>query len=154
VRLSKPAVASLVVAGFVVGTSLAVVYADAYQDRHMLMEEINDAMKPLGAIAKKQAPFDPAVVKTSATTIADNLKKAHELFPAGSDGGESRAKPEIWTDRAGFDKQMKDAQAAAVALQSVKEEAAFLPALRTLGGSCKSCHEMYRLPEKNPPEKK
>ena len=153
-RLSKPAVASLVVAGCLIGTSLAVVYADAYQDRHMLMEGINDAMKPLGAIAKKQAPFDAAVVKANATTIADNLKQAHELFPPGSDGGESRAKPEIWTDRAGFDKQMKDAQAAAVSLSSVTEEAAFLPALRTLGGSCKSCHDMYRLPEKNAPEKK
>ncbi len=153
-RLSKPAVASLVVAGFVVGTSLAVVYADAYQDRHMLMEGINDAMKPLGAIAKKQAPFDAAVVTASATTIAENLKKAHALFPAGSDGGESRAKPEIWSDRAGFDKEMKDAQAAAVALSSVKEEAGFLPALKSLGGSCKSCHDMYRLPEKNQAEKK
>ena len=153
-RLSKPAVASLAVAGLVAGASLAVVYADAYQDRHMLMEGINDAMKPLGAIAKKQAPFDAAVVKANATTIADNLKQAHELFPPGSDGGESRAKPEIWTDRAGFDKQMKDAQAAAVSLASVTEEAAFLPALRTLGGNCKSCHDMYRLPEKNAPEKK
>ena len=68
-RLSKPAVASLVVAGLVVGTSLAVVYADAYQDRHMLMEGINDAMKPLGAIAKKQAPFDAAVVNKNAALI-------------------------------------------------------------------------------------
>jgi cytochrome c556 len=154
VRLSKPVVGALVVGGFVVGGSLAVVYADAYQDRHMLMEGINDAMKPLGAIAKKQAPFDAEVVKANATTIAENLKKAHGLFPAGSGGGESRAKPGIWTDREGFDQQMKDAQAAAVALSSVKEEAAFLPALRTLGGSCKNCHDMYRLPEKNPPEKK
>jgi cytochrome c556 len=154
VRLSKPAVASLVVAGSVVGASLAVVHADAYQDRHMLMEGINDAMKPLAAIAKKQAPFDAQVVKANATTVAGNLKKAHGLFPPGSGGGESLAKPEIWTDREGFDQQMKDAQAAAVALQSVKDEAAFLPALRTLGGSCKSCHDMYRLPPKNPPEKK
>ena len=153
-RLSKPLVASLVVAGLVLGTSLAVVYADAYEDRHMLMEGINDAMKPLGAMARKQAPFDAAVVQASATTIAENLKKAHDLFPAGSGGGESRAKPEVWTDREGFDKQMKDAQAAAVALQSVKEEAAFLPSLRMLGGNCKSCHDMYRLPDKNAPEKK
>jgi cytochrome c556 len=154
VRLSKPAVASLVGAGIVVGASLAVVYADAYQDRHMLMEGINDAMKPLAAIAKKQAPFDAQVVKANATTVAENLKKAHGFFPPGSGGAESLAKPEIWTDREGFDRQMKDAQAAAVALQSVKDEAAFLPALRTLGGSCKSCHDMYRLPPKNPPEKK
>jgi cytochrome c556 len=148
VRLSKPAVASLVVAGLVLGASLAVVAADAFHDRHMAMEQINDAMKPLAAIAKKQTPFDAAVVKTNATTIADNLKKAHGLFPAGSGGGESRAKPEIWTDAEGFDTQMKEAHAAAVALQSVKDEAAFAPALGALGSKCKSCHDMYRLPEK------
>jgi cytochrome c556 len=139
-------VASIVVAGLVVGTSLAVVYADAYEDRHMLMEGINDAMKPLGAIAKKQAPFDAAVVKANATTIADNLKKASTLFPAGSGGGESRAKAEIWTDAAGFAKTMKDAQAAAVALQSVADEASYRPALGALGASCKACHDKYRLP--------
>ena len=146
--LSKQVVASLAVSGLVLGASLAVLAADAFQDRHMAMEEINDAMKALGAIAKKQAPFDAAVVKTNATTIADNLKLASTLFPPGSGGGESLAKPEIWTDAAIFGKTMKDAQAAAVALQSVSDEAAFGPALRALGGNCKACHEKYRLPPK------
>ena len=146
-RLSKLAVASLAVAGIVLGASLAVLAADAFHDRHMAMEAVGDAMKPLGTIAKKQAPFDAAVVKASATTIADNLKKAATLFPAGSGGGESKAKPEIWTDAAGFEKGMKDAHAAAVALQSVKDEAAFGPALGAVGASCKSCHDKYRLPK-------
>jgi len=148
VRLSKPAVASLVVAGLVLGASLAVVAADAFQDRHMAMESVNDAAKPLFDMAKKAVPFDAAVVKANATTIADNLKNAATLFPAGSGGGDSRAKPEIWTDAAGFEKGMKDAHAAAVALQAVKDEAAFGPALSALGGSCKSCHDKYRLPKK------
>jgi cytochrome c556 len=43
---------------------------------------------------------------------------------------------------------MKDAQAAAVALQAVKDEAAFAPALGALGARCKSCHDKFRLPEK------
>jgi cytochrome c556 len=141
-------VASLAVSASVLGASLAVLAADAFQDRHMAMEEVNDAMKALGAIAKKQAPFDAAVVKANATTIADNLKLASTLFPAGSGGGDSRAKPEIWTDAAGFEKTMKDAQAAAVALQSVPDEAAFGPALGALGGNCKACHDKYRLPPK------
>lgn len=146
-RLSKQAVASLVVALSVGGAAVAVIAADAFHDRHMAMEAVNDAMKPLGAIAKKQAPFDAAVVKASATTIADNLKKAQALFPAGSGGGESRAKAEIWTDAAGFEKGMKDAHSAAVALQSVSDEAAFAPALGALGSTCKSCHDKYRLPK-------
>jgi len=132
--------------GLVLGAGLAVVAADAFHDRHMTMEGIGDAMKPLAAIAKKEAPFDGAVVKANATTIADNLKKAATLFPAGSGGGESRAKPEIWTDTAGFDKALKDAHAAAVALQAVKDEAAYGAAFRALGSSCKSCHDKYRLP--------
>jgi cytochrome c556 len=139
-------VASLVVAGLILGASLAVVANDAFHDRHMAMEQIGDAMKPLGAIAKKQAPFDAAVVKAKATTIADNLKTAQALFPTGSGGGDSKARPEIWTDAAGFEKAMKDAHAAAVALQAVKEEAAFGPALGALGASCKACHDKYRLP--------
>jgi len=147
VRISKQAVASLVVALSVGGAAVAVIAADAFQDRHMAMEAVGDAMKSLGAMAKKAAPFDAAVVKASATTIADNLKKAQGLFPAGSGGGESRAKPEIWSDAAGFEKGMKDAQAAAVALQSVSDEAAYGPALGALGGSCKSCHDKYRIPK-------
>jgi cytochrome c556 len=147
VRISKQAVGSLVVAVAVGGAAVAVIAADAFQDRHMAMEAVGDAMKPLGAMAKKAAPFDAAVVKASATTIADNLKKAQGLFPAGSGGGESRAKPEVWTDAAGFEKGMKDGYAAAVALQSVSDEAAFGPALGALGGSCKSCHDKYRIPK-------
>ena len=146
-RLWKPEVAAIVVAGVVLGASLAVVAADAFHDRRAAMEAVGDAMKPLGAIAKKQAPFDAAVVKANATTIADNLKKASTLFPAGSGGGESRAKAEIWTDTAGFEKGMKEAHAAAVALQSVSDEAAYGPALGALGSTCKSCHDKYRLPK-------
>jgi len=147
VRISKQYVASLVVALSLGAAAAVAIAADAYQDRHMAMEAVGDAMKPLGAMAKKAAPFDAAVVKASATTIADNLKKAQGLFPAGSSGGESRAKPEIWTDAAGFEKGMKDATAAAVALQSVSDEAAFGPALGALGGNCKSCHDKYRIPK-------
>ena len=146
-RLSKHAVASLVVALSVGGAAVAVIAADAFHDRHMAMESVGDAMKALGAIAKKEAPFDAAVVKKNATTIADNLKKAAALFPAGSGGGESMAKPEVWTDAAGFDKAMKDAHAAAVALQAVSDEAAYRPALGALGATCKGCHDKYRIPK-------
>ena len=84
--------------------------------RHEAMETVQESFKPLRAIAVKEAPFDAAVVKKNASTILEKLKEAHGQFPEGSGGGDSRAKPEIWSDRAGFDQAMKDAQAAATAM--------------------------------------
>jgi cytochrome c556 len=136
------------VAGGFAGMSTSIRAADAAHDRHEAMEGVGSAMKALGAIAKKEVPFDASVVSKHALTIADNLKTASTLFPAGSGGGESRAKPEIWTETADFDKIMKDGRAAALALQSVKDEAAFGPALQALSANCKSCHDRFRLPKK------
>jgi cytochrome c556 len=148
VSLSNRTLVLFVIGSLALGGSLGVALAsDPAQDRHMAMEGVNDAAKPLFAIAKKTAPFDAAVVNQNATTILENLKQAQGLFPAGSGGGESRAKPEIWTDAAGFEKAMKDGQAAATALQGVKDEAAFGPAISALGSSCKACHDKYRLPK-------
>ncbi len=115
------------------------------KERHEAMEQVGDAIKVLGGMAKGQRKFDPAVVKAEATTIEERLQKAASLFPPGSDEGETHARPEIWSDRAGFDKDMKEAQTAAHALQSVTEEAAFRPALGALGKSCKECHDKYRM---------
>jgi len=115
--------------------------------RHEAMETVQESFKPLRAIAVKESPFDAAVVKKNASTILEKLKEAHGLFPEGSGGGDSRAKAEIWSDRAGFDKAMQEAQAAAAAMAAVTDEAAYMPAMKTLGGTCKACHDKYRLPK-------
>ena len=117
--------------------------------RHEAMEQVGDAMKGLGKVAKGQAPFDATFVASSATTIKEKLEQASKLFPPGSDTGETHAKPEVWSDRPGFDKTMQDAIAAATALAAVKEEAAFRPALGALGQNCKACHDKYRMPEQH-----
>jgi cytochrome c556 len=129
--------------------ALAASGTEAIKARQHAMETIGDTMKVLGAMAKKEAPFDAAVVKKGAQTIAENFKKAEPLFPPGSDKGdvETWAKAEIWSDPEMFGETIKRAQAAAVALQSVSEEAALRPALGELGTNCKNCHDMYRRPK-------
>ncbi|HSN57013.1 MAG TPA: cytochrome c, partial [Candidatus Sulfomarinibacteraceae bacterium] len=100
-------------------------------------------------IAKKQQPFDAAVVQANAATIAENLAQAAQLFPEGSDTGEVQtwAKAEIWTNRGQFEQFLESTRQAAVDLQSVTEAEAFPPALGRLGNGCKSCHDMFRLPK-------
>ncbi len=131
-------------------SAAAMTATEAIRERQQAMEAVGDAMKTLGAIAKQERPFDAEVVRASAATIASHLEQAAELFPEGSDSGDVQtwAKPEIWTDRAHFDEVLQRAQQAAVDLQAVSNEEAFLPALGALGNGCKSCHDPYRLPKK------
>lgn len=122
---------------------------DPIQARQDAMEGVGDAMKALSAIAKKQVPFDAAVVQKNAKTIAGHLESAQKLFPVGSDKGgiETWAKAEIWANRADFDAKMKSAHLAAIGLAEVGDEAAFMPALGKLGNACKACHEPFRRPK-------
>jgi cytochrome c556 len=138
-----------VVAGVVAVSGAAATGTTAIKERQEAMEDIGKAMKALVPIAKKEAPFDAEVVKGSAETIANRLEKAEGLFPAGSDKGEVEtwAKEEIWTDRENFNEDFRTAIAAAVAMESVTDEADFGAALGALGNACKTCHDTYRRPK-------
>src|SRR5476649_364630 len=60
---------------------------------------------PLGAMAEGKMPFNAADAKLRAERIAFLVPMLKEAFPADSNGvGHTSAKPEIWTDTAGFDK--------------------------------------------------
>ncbi|MGD8440584.1 MAG: cytochrome c [Holophagae bacterium] len=128
----------------------AMTATEAIKERHEAMEGIKDEMMVLGAMVKKEQPFDAEVVQSSAAKIADHLARATELFPEGSDTGdvETFAKPEIWTERAKFDEIMERTRQAAVAMQSVTSADEFPPALGALGNGCKSCHDLFRKPKK------
>jgi len=127
----------------------AMTATEAIKQRQAEMEGVRDGMKILGAIAKKEQPFDAGVVQASAAKIAGHLEQSAALFPEGSDAGDVQtwAKPEIWTDRDSFDTILQKTHQAAVDLQSVTEAEAFPLALGTLGNGCKSCHDLYRQPK-------
>jgi cytochrome c556 len=121
----------------------------AIKARKETMEQVGKSIGALAAIAKKEAPFDAAVVKKNAENIANLLQESASMFPEGSDKGaaETWAKAEIWSDPDGFKKALKQGHAAAVEMAAVTDEAAFGPALGKLGNGCKSCHDKYRRPK-------
>jgi len=130
-------------------SAAAITGTEAIKQRQHAMEEVRDGMMALGAIAKKEQPFDAEVVAFNAAKIVDNLGEAAELFPEGSDQGDVQtwAKSNIWTETEHFEELLGNARQAAIEMQSVTEAEAFPPALGKLGNSCKSCHDMYRLPK-------
>ena len=90
-------------------------------------------VKPLEAPAK-------AIARFAATIPA--------VFPAGSDkGGDTKALPEIWSDRAGFEKiAMTLGEAAtrlATAAKAGDADAVALEA-KAMGDQCGACHRGYR----------
>jgi len=74
-----------------------------------------------------------------------------DAFPEVSNVGEpdTKAKPDIWTSSADFDKKTKDFQTHLIALQVLNDtdkEAteAFKTAATAIGQDCKACHDAYR----------
>ena len=71
-------------------------------------------------------------------------------FPAGSGaeaGVRTTAKPEIWSDRAGFEARAADYAAAADRLAELAagdDAAAFSAQLAVVRASCQSCHDAYK----------
>jgi cytochrome c556 len=145
----RMSIALTAIAVLVSAVAAGMTATEAIEERHEAMERIGESIGALAAIAKKKAPFDAEVVRTNAERIEAELKKSTEFFPEGSESGdhETWARPEIWSDREKFDEIFQSCIEAAVALQAVEEERAFLPALGALGNHCKSCHNEFRRPK-------
>jgi cytochrome c556 len=120
---------------------------DPRHERHELMEGVGDAAKPIGQMLKGERDFDADVVMASLKTFDKAAAQFGELFPPGSDTGDTEAAPAIWEDRAGFDKALaawSDAVDAAIAAnpQSVEETK---PVAGPIFNACKACHDDYRI---------
>lgn len=71
------------------------------------------------------------------------------LFADSTKGLPSRAKPNVWTDRAGFEAKAADLATASKALAAAaaaEDKAAFDAALASTGMACKGCHDTYQVP--------
>ena len=124
----------------------------AIETRKAAYTLIGNYFRQLGAVAKGTAPYDEADATKRAVRIAFLSNLPGEAFPDVSNVGEpdTKAKADVWTNRADFDKRLKDFQAHAVALVQVNatEKGAtdgFKAAVVALGEDCKGCHDTYKV---------
>jgi cytochrome c556 len=120
---------------------------DAVKYRKAVMTVMGNHAGRLGAMANGRVAYDPKAAADSAALLESLSKLPWEAFVAGTDKGETRAKPEIWTEQAKFkegaDKlQVETAKLSAAAktgnLDSVKT------AFGSVGQTCKACHDAYQ----------
>jgi cytochrome c556 len=102
---------------------------------------------PMAAMAKGDRPFDAADFARRAEIVAYMSKLPLEGFIAGSETGETKAKPEIWLDQDDFKAKLEKMQAEAAKLAEVAKKgdpAASKAQLGETGKACKACHDKYR----------
>lgn len=140
-----------VAAAFVALTVLAPVAASAQGDA--IANRKNDFQtlrKSLGEVKNTvdgKAGPDAAVAPAQAMVEVGKRLVAKTNFPAGSDKGETKALPLIWTDAAGFDKAAGAFNTAANNLL-VAANAKNLDGIKAAFGdaakACGACHDVYR----------
>jgi cytochrome c556 len=120
----------------------------------------HDNFKAQGAAFKaildelKKDPPDQAVLSTNANKLKATSTALPSWFPKGSgpeSGVKTDAKAEVWTDAAGFAAAANRLQVEVSKFQQLAmagDVAGMKTQSRVVGGSCKNCHDKYRVPEK------
>jgi cytochrome c556 len=119
---------------------------DAIKYRQSALSLLGTHMSRLQPVLKGQVPFDAAAVKANVAVIQTLSTLPWTAFVAGTHTSSS-AKPEIWSDAAGFKAAHQKFEAAVVQLSGAADSGD-LNKLRSasgeVGASCKACHDSYR----------
>jgi cytochrome c556 len=145
-------------AAIIVAAGLSASVSSHAQDNMMLMKDRVALMKAMGKnlgmigkAAKGETTADYPALSEAAAVIRDNAGKLKGMFPTGSGGGESRALPAVWQDKADFDARLvKLANAAdAFANDAASKQMNDLQAsFGAVASNCGGCHKMYRAEKK------
>jgi cytochrome c556 len=119
---------------------------DAIKYRQSAMFVMGNHMGRLGAMVQGRVPFDAAQAAANADVLLVMSKLPFAGFSEGTMAANSKAKPEIWTERAKFDAGAQRMQEAMVKLNEAAKSAnldQIKAAFGPVGQSCKSCHDAY-----------
>jgi cytochrome c556 len=129
------------------GYADAVKPEDAIKYRQSVMTAIKWQFGPLGAMVKGARPYDKDLFIRNAAYLEVLAKMPLEGFVPGSDKGDTKAKPEIWSEmdkfKGGMEKlQVESAKLAQLATTGNMDEikAQFGETAKT----CKACHDNFK----------
>ncbi len=120
---------------------------EARQDN---FEEIGDAFKVIRDQLDADSP-DFALISASAATIQEDAAKIPDFFVAGTSmdsGADTEALAVIWEQPEDFTaahQKLVDASAVLVEAAASEDAETIGAAAMGLGGSCKNCHDTFRL---------
>ena len=151
--MKKLLLAAATVAGVVVALPAAAQFQkpeDAIKYRQSVMTVMATHFGRVGAMAQGKVPFDAAAAAANGEIVAMMSKLPFAGFVDGtslSAAGNTKAKPEIWTERAKFDAAASKMQEEAVKFAAATKGGNLdqvKAAAGNLGGACKACHDDFR----------
>jgi len=138
-------IGALAAGAMVSGVTIAWAQADVIKDRQENRKQAAAAMRAVKGIIDAKGPTAGAVEQ--AAKLKTLQVAFDKLFPAGSDKGETKALPTVWSDWAGFQAASKNADAAYDKLSVAAgsgDMAALTAAFGDAGKACGACHEKFR----------
>jgi cytochrome c556 len=123
----------------------------AIKYRQSAMSLQNNHMGRIFAMVNGQAPFDAKVMNENIEIVSLlNTRAQFAAFIEGSDKGNTRAKPEIWTEKEKFSAAVAKSQSDVdklVAAGKTGNLDQIKAAAGAVGQSCKACHDAYQKPQ-------
>lgn len=120
---------------------------DAVKYRKAAFTVMGTHFSRIGAMANGRVPFDAAVAAEYAAIVQAMSKLPYRAFGPGTDKGDTRALPAIWTEQAKFNDAAQKMQEEVTKL-SAAVKTGNLDSVKTAfgaaGQSCKACHDNYR----------
>ena len=121
----------------------------AIENRKAVFTLIGNNFKPVGEILRGTATYESVDVDKYTARVSFLAGFLSDAFPDISKIGDTQAKPEVWSNRADFDKRLNDFTQHAAALSQLTKQhggnaEAFKAAARNVVQDCKGCHDNYR----------
>lgn len=120
---------------------------DAIKYRKSALTVLAQHFGHVAGMASGKVAFDAKAAAEDAAIAEFVGKLPWAGFVAGSDKGDTRAKPEIWSDKAKFDeaaaKLQRELAKLTVAAKAGNPDG-IKSAVNGVGGACKACHDDFR----------
>jgi len=117
--------------------------------RQSVFKLIGYSFEPVGAMLKRQRPFDADLAQKSAARIEMLAPMIGEAFATDTRQFkvETKAREGIWTNKSDFDAKNNDLIKAAANLTTAAksgDQKAFTQAAAAVGKACGACHDSFR----------
>lgn len=120
---------------------------DAVKYRKSALFVMQQHYARIGAMATGKAPYDAKVAADNAAISEAMSKLPWAAFGDGTDQGETKARPEIWKEKARFMELSEKMQGEMTKLAAATKTGnldSVKAAFQATSGSCKACHDDFR----------